>query len=85
MKTRTLDTFEGFFEINEAPRRRHGKDAESARDPKALISRDENPFPIIHQDQVGMDLDGECDSVSFARVQRFELIEDVSSLTHLGP
>ena len=69
MKTGLLNTFEGLRQINKASYCRHGKYAEGARDPKPLAPGDKGAFPIVHQDQVGVEFDSESDHVFLARVE----------------
>jgi hypothetical protein len=69
MKIGLLDTFEGLNQIDKAVFCRHGKYAEGTRDPKTLAPGGEDSVPIIYQNQVGMEFDGESDRVFLARVE----------------
>ena len=68
----TLDAVERVGQVQKAMSCGEGQNAQCTGNSKSLAPGGDDSFPVVHQEQVSMKLDGEDDRILFARVEVFQ-------------
>ena len=63
VETGTFDAVEDLGKTEKAMRGGHGENTQRSRHPETFAQGDEDAVPIVHQDQIGVEFDGESNGV----------------------